>query len=93
MTQEHQLDVTSLPDEVLDLISVGAYTLAGGTPDDSYGQHTDDLIDADAEFSEVCRSCQAVRWLDVVQAEIRRRAPDPAKPATPLVDVQPSPFV
>ena len=81
MTHAREADISKLTDEMLNLISVGAYILAGGTPNDDWGQHTDDVIDPDAAFSAACRSCQAVRWLDVAQAELRRRASETDEPS------------
>lgn len=62
-----------MSDEVLNLISLGAYCRMGGMPDEDWGEHTGAPIPEEETFSQDCGTCRATQWFDATQAEMRRR--------------------
>lgn len=66
-------ELTDLPEELLDLISVGAGTLLGVAPSPEWGQHSASDLPAGLDHHPDCRTCRASQWFDAAQAELRRR--------------------
>lgn len=68
-------DLSQMSDEVLNLISLGAYARMGGKPGKgmSWGKHSGAPVAEDVAFAEGCGTCRATQWFDAAQAEMRRR--------------------